>query len=197
MGEARRVWSAALGAGTLTQEGYTVRVQLDDGRRYELAIDGQHVGTPAAYAASEKRPQHVDWGTPHGNVEWLQWDTYVGENGDVLVVRRGGPPPEGTPKPEDTVHVAWGAGMRAPHSTRPRKSLLIAAGNKAMRDLLLATLNEKGWNLSQTAAALGMAGATNVTRAIQHLGLGTEYESARERGDVYVGGRPRHQRRKR
>lgn len=71
------------------------------------------------------------------------------------------------------------------------KSLLVEAGEERMREVLLKTLRESGWNLTATAEALRMSAASSVIRAIHNLGLDEEYERAREKGHVRPGARPR------
>lgn len=70
--------------------------------------------------------------------------------------------------------------------TLAREAAAIAAG----RALLLDTLTAEGWSLTATAAALGLAGVSQVIRAIREHGLESEYEAARRRGDIRPGPRP-------
>lgn len=85
--------------------------------------------------------------------------------------------------------VATGKTSKKTKSTAPkrRKSLLTQAGEAAQRGLLLQTLKEKNWNLSHAAESLLMTGPSDVIRAIKALGLGDEYEAAKNRGDVKRG----------
>lgn len=59
-------------------------------------------------------------------------------------------------------------------------------GNRASyhlrRALLLEALKTHGWNLTQTAAHFGIAGAGALSRTIRDLGLSREYDAARKRG---------------
>lgn len=70
--------------------------------------------------------------------------------------------------------------------TLAREAAALAAG----RELLLATLEECGWRLTEAARSLGLAGVSQVIRAIREHGLAGEYESARVRGDIRPGPRP-------
>lgn len=86
------------------------------------------------------------------------------------------------------------APMTAPKKTTkkaaPRgrkKSKLTLAGEAAQRGVLLMELKAQAWSLSATADALDLSGASDVLRAIKHLGLTDEYEAARARGDVKPG----------
>ena len=82
----------------------------------------------------------------------------------------------------------------APRATKkkpPRqKSGLTEIGEAAMRAALLATLEEKAWNLTHASEALRMGGPSTVIRALRNLGLAAEYERARKRGDIVAGRRP-------
>lgn len=118
--EPKRVWSPILGMGTLAQDGFQGRdltFASEGGSLVRLRIDTMHVGTPAAWklAGGFKRVEPRAVCSP--TAEWCQWETYIGACGNVLVVRRGGPPPEGTPKPEDTV-----LAPKAPRAQRARKA---------------------------------------------------------------------------
>ena len=64
---------------------------------------------------------------------------------------------------------------------------LTEIGRDAQRAALLEELERQGWNLSRTAAALGLTGPSNVTRALKTLGLEDEYEAAKARGDIAPG----------
>lgn len=71
--------------------------------------------------------------------------------------------------------------------TMAREAAALAAG----RALLLATLKAEGWNLTATAETLGLAGVSQVLRAIRDHGLDEEHEAARIRGDIRPGPRPK------
>lgn len=105
-----------MGLGNVTLDDVVVRFVADSGAALSFEIGAIHVGTPAAWAACQRNEKRVDWGTPYGNVEWLRWKTYRSAHGETLVVRRDGPPPEGTPRPEDTVHFL--KGTRKPKAVR-------------------------------------------------------------------------------
>jgi transcriptional regulator with GAF, ATPase, and Fis domain len=64
-----------------------------------------------------------------------------------------------------------------------------AGATAAGRELLLSTLEAKGWNLTATAEDLGMGNASAVLRAIREHGLMAEHEAARVRGDIRPGPR--------
>lgn len=70
--------------------------------------------------------------------------------------------------------------------TLAREAAALAAG----RELLLATLEACGWRLTLAAQSLGLAGVSQVIRAIREHGLEGEYEAARVRGDIRPGPRP-------
>lgn len=61
------------------------------------------------------------------------------------------------------------------------------AARAAKRALLAETLLAQSWNLSATARELGLAGPSDVIRAIRDVGLEAEYERARETGLVKAG----------
>jgi len=63
------------------------------------------------------------------------------------------------------------------------------AQREAQRKALLAELRAQDWNLSAVARELGMGDASAVIRAIRKVGLESEYEAARHRGDVRPGAR--------
>jgi len=69
------------------------------------------------------------------------------------------------------------------------RSLLVEAGDAAMRKLLLSTLRKQRWNLTATATALRMTGPSNVLHAVKRLGLTTELDAARAAGKVSPGSR--------
>ena len=71
-----------------------------------------------------------------------------------------------------------------------QKSLLAVAGDEAQRKLLLKTLKNNGWNLTHTAEALKLAGASHVIRSLKTLGLADEYAAAKADGRI-AAGRPR------
>jgi len=74
--------------------------------------------------------------------------------------------------------------------TEPRtRSLLVEAGDAAMRKLLLATLRRNAWNLTGTATELRMTGPSNVLHSIKRLGLSAEYDAAKAAGKVSPGNR--------
>lgn len=78
----------------------------------------------------------------------------------------------------------------APKATAERtRSLLVEAGDAAMRKLLLSTLRKQRWNLTATATALRMTGPSNVLHAVKRLGLTTELDAARAAGKVSPGSR--------
>jgi len=65
---------------------------------------------------------------------------------------------------------------------RPKSKLTIAGDQAkldAERALLLETLTAESFNLTHTAAALGMSDASTVLRAIDRYGLRAEYEKHR------------------
>lgn len=68
-----------------------------------------------------------------------------------------------------------------------KRSKLSAAGEEASRlarrTLLLTTCETLGWNLTRVAAALEMATASDVIRALKELAP-AEYTAAQDRGDV-------------
>ena len=72
-----------------------------------------------------------------------------------------------------------------------KKSILTQVGDEAAREakrtVLLAKLQECGWNLTRTGEALELGAASAVINAIRALGLEAEYEAARKRGDVAPG----------
>lgn len=63
------------------------------------------------------------------------------------------------------------------------------ARRKAQRELLLATLEEQSWNLTHTAAALGMSGTPAVIKALQDVAP-EEYERAKQSKKISPGNRP-------
>lgn len=71
-----------------------------------------------------------------------------------------------------------------PHGGSPT---LAEIGREAQRVALLATLKDQEWNLTATARVLGLTGASNVIRSLKNLGLESEYEAARDRGDIRAG----------
>lgn len=77
---------------------------------------------------------------------------------------------------------------RAQSTSGRKKSKLTQVGDEASklarRSVLLATLDACKWNLTRAAEVLEMVGASDIIRAIKELDLETEYEAAKERGDV-------------
>jgi len=76
---------------------------------------------------------------------------------------------------------------------RKRSKLTIEgdrAAAAAKRKLLLKTLKACGWNLADTARALDMGTAGNVSAAITELELTAEHAAAKAAGKIRVG-RPR------
>lgn len=81
---------------------------------------------------------------------------------------------------------------RGVHGTNSRPTFTEigeAAKRDAQRSALLKELKAQGWNLSAVARELGMGDASTVIRAIRKVGLESEYEAARKRGDVRPGAR--------
>ena len=125
----RTVWSPLFGLGRL-ELGLNLEVEarFDSGTIVKMQATRVHASTPTAYALmnESRNERRIDWGTrdSHGRLvpsempEWMRWDTYADAQGNVLVVRRDGPPPEGTPKPEDTVLRQKGA-RRSKQATAP------------------------------------------------------------------------------
>lgn len=73
-------------------------------------------------------------------------------------------------------------------------SKLVEIGRAAQRQALLAELEARGWNLTRAANSLGLGGSANALRLIRSLGLTAEYERARSKGLVRVGGRRKSER---
>ena len=87
-----------------------------------------------------------------------------------------------------TTKAAKATATKAPPAERTR-SLLVEAGDAAMRKLLLSTLRTQRWNLTATATALRMTGPSNVLHAVKRLGLTAELDAARAAGKVSPGSR--------
>lgn len=87
-------------------------------------------------------------------------------------------PARSTPLPPIEPTRADGRAKSALAMERERAAL------EAGRALLLRTLREQDWNLSATARALGLPGASHVIRAIRDHALETEYEAARDEGKI-------------
>jgi hypothetical protein len=70
---------------------------------------------------------------------------------------------------------------------RPKSALTLERERGALeagQALLLTTLERNGWNLSATARDLGMAGASQVIRAIKDHALDPQYDAAKAAGKV-------------
>lgn len=79
---------------------------------------------------------------------------------------------------------------KAPPAKAARtRSLLVEEGDRAMRKLLLSTLNRLDWVLTAAASELRMTGPSNVLHSIRRLGLSKELDAARAAGKVSPGNR--------
>lgn len=77
-----------------------------------------------------------------------------------------------------------------PIPTERRRSRLATEADAAARALLLTELTRCDWNMTAAAEALELNGTAGVLRAIRHLGLVGEYDTARLAGKIRPGPRP-------
>lgn len=89
----RRAWSPRFGLGWavyLTSRRMAIRFESDAGSSFEIDATIWHVGKPG------KEPKWPKKDKPKSPelLEWEQWDTWTSKDGEVVVLRRNGPPPE-------------------------------------------------------------------------------------------------------